>query len=263
MWPELGASANQLSYAAGALLGGTVALRLGVRAGLPARRVLGALAAAALLILAGSKLLYLAESALIPLQRPYAPDPGSAALLGEGVRLPGGVLLFALALPLLGRLFALPWRTLGDCVMPGLGAAIVALRSGCLVRGCCFGARCDLPWAMRLPIGTPAYDWHIFSGDIAWPALQTAPVHPLQLYFIVAGALLVALGLSWWRRRTRAGEVLVKGMAFYAGSTFLIERFRAYSLPLNDWLMGVTAVGALLVVWAMRSRQGIADEAEC
>ena len=261
MWPELGASANQLSYAVGVLLCGTVALRLCVLSGLPTLRVLGALCAAAVLIFVGSKLLYVTEHALIPLRRPYATDPGSAALLGEGARLPGGVLLFALGLPLLGRLFVLPWRTLGDCVMPGLGAAIVSVRTGCLLRGCCFGERCDLPWAIRLPIGTPAYDWYIFSGAIAWPAPQTVPLHPLQLYFIAAGTLLFALGLYWWKRRARPGEVLVKGMAFYAGTTFLIERFRAYSLPLNDWLTGVTAVSAL-VVWVMVLRPGIARETE-
>ncbi len=59
-----------------------------------------------------------------------------------------GVLLFV-------RKHRLPLLAVCDLVAPSMMLGLAIGRIGCLLNGCCFGAVCDHPWAMRFPAGSP------------------------------------------------------------------------------------------------------------
>ena len=57
------------------------------------------------------------------------------------------------------------WATL-DLITPSLALGLAIGRLGCFLNGCCFGGACDLPWAVRFPPGSPAYEHQLAHGDL-------------------------------------------------------------------------------------------------
>ncbi len=57
------------------------------------------------------------------------------------------------------------------CLMIGLGFG----RIGCFLNGCCYGDKCDLPWAVQFPYYSPAYEDQFLRGEITPPAPLTVP----------------------------------------------------------------------------------------
>ena len=96
-------------------------------------------------------------------------------------------------------------RTL-DAVAPGLALALAVVRLGAFFDGTGFGEPTALPWGVTM-----------------WDAIR----HPVQLYEMAA--LLVILGILWWRRTHRSfdGHSFVLLMALYAGARLFLEAFRA------------------------------------
>jgi len=79
--------------------------------------------------------------------------------------------------------YGLPfWGTL-DLIAPSLALGLAIGRLGCFLNGCCFGGACDLPWAVRFPPASPAYEHQLEHGDLyiagvklgADPALPQGP----------------------------------------------------------------------------------------
>jgi hypothetical protein len=62
-----------------------------------------------------------------------------------------------------------------------------------------------------------------FRGVISWPAAHTHAVHPLQLYFALAGVAFYLGGRYWQRRATFAGQVWLNVLLLYFGTTFFLE----------------------------------------
>lgn len=157
--------------------------RMAVRAGFPKGRSFVGLVFCALAILAGSKLLYLLEATFFP-HDDYVPLETRGLL--HGFRIPGGILLLAGAIPVIGRLLQLDWRRFGDNIIPMVALALVFIRFGCFCNGCCFGKVSSLPWAMSFPAGSWVFWYHRTHGWVTTGATSSLPVHPLQLYFIVS-----------------------------------------------------------------------------
>lgn len=224
-----------------ALLVGTA---LAVRSGHPTLQSAAALALLAALILTGSKLLYLAEAYIYP-QEDYVPLGFRGAQ--HGFRIPGGILALAAGVPLVCRSLRLPWRPFGDAVIGMAAVALVFIRFGCFLNGCCFGRLSSLPWAMRFPRGSWVSWYHRTHGWIGADAAASLPVHPLQLYFLLA-AMGTFLLVEQQRRRCRpAGQLQLLFYALFFGSTALLEPFRQNRLTLNLTL----TVAASLVAVAM------------
>jgi phosphatidylglycerol:prolipoprotein diacylglycerol transferase len=108
-----------------------------------------------------------------------------------------------------------------------LGTAIT--RVGCLLFGCDYGRRSDLPWAIRFPAESPAWQDHMshFGLDKASPL--SYPVHPTQIYEILAS--LAVFGLCMYLRRVRkfSGEVFVGWVMGYGILRPIIELYRGDS----------------------------------
>jgi phosphatidylglycerol:prolipoprotein diacylglycerol transferase len=118
----------------------------------------------------------------------YAAQYGGLSFLGGisawGFIIGGGV----------GTVTYLLWRTrtreslfeFGDAVSPAVALGGALTRVGCFLRGCNFGKVCELPWAVRYPPGSPAFDKHVMDGLIDPSAEWSRTIHPTQLYETVA-----------------------------------------------------------------------------
>lgn len=100
-------------------------------------------------------------------------------------------------------------------------------RMGCLMAGCCFGATCDLPWAVSFPWKSPAseeqFKDHLLSTSHMW----SLPVHPTQIYESAASLAIAAVCLTWVHPRKRYdGQVFAAFLALYAIARFLLEYLR-------------------------------------
>jgi phosphatidylglycerol---prolipoprotein diacylglyceryl transferase len=100
-------------------------------------------------------------------------------------------------------------------------------RMGCLLAGCCFGATCDLPWAVSFPGLSSAsesqYKAHLLPSARMW----SLPVHPTQIYESAASLAIAAVCLVWIHPRKRYdGQVFVAFLVLYAVARFLLEFLR-------------------------------------
>lgn len=150
----------------------------------------------------------------------YSEDLSRAYGLGfRGFSLDGGLVL-ALATGLLfSRAFRLPVWRLADSAVPALTAGIVFMRIGCYLNGCCFGTVTSVPWGVTYPSGSAAWAQQLTSGTTGLLGFAgfARPVHPTQLYEMIA--VLVLGGVAVWliRRRSAGGEHLTpSGIAFLA-----------------------------------------------
>lgn len=237
--------------AAGAIL---VALAMTTDAGLPRRSSLATLVLLAIVIVIGAKLYFLAGFFFFPSsEAQLTQQQDLVTVLRQGYRIPGGILLMAVALPPLCRFFRLPVLRFADAMMPAIGIAAIFVRLGCFLNGCCHGVTTHGPLGVRFPIGSKAYETQLLLHEIAWPATQTLPVHPLQLYYAAAGLILFVLGKRWQATKRFDGEVWAKCYAFFFGTTFVLEFLRAQTVYINLVVPSVVTVAALILL--SRGRQ--------
>jgi phosphatidylglycerol:prolipoprotein diacylglycerol transferase len=162
----------------------------------------------------------------------------------------GGITALVLALPVVVRLLpnGLSALALGDLLAPAVGAAVVVMRLGCFLGGCCFGTVSDLPWTVRFPELSPAWASHLNHGRIAGTATESLPVHPLQLYFALAALAVTVILLGWQRRKTYDGQLLLLYLALHEPAKAALEGFRAEASlgpPLLSLALGLCAAGVL------------------
>jgi phosphatidylglycerol:prolipoprotein diacylglycerol transferase len=87
------------------------------------------------------------------------------ALAAPGIVFYGALLGGALGLWAGARCFGLPRRVTFDAMVPALPIAHALGRIGCFLGGCCFGAPCDLPWALRYPGESVArHPWPLYEA---------------------------------------------------------------------------------------------------
>jgi phosphatidylglycerol:prolipoprotein diacylglycerol transferase len=119
-----------------------------------------------------------------------------------------------------------PFWPMADAVAPALAVGITLGRLGCFLNGCCYGAVCDRPWAVRFPAGSHAWVAQIEQGILPPVASHSLPVHPIQLYNAGAGlAILVILSLHFARRR-RDGEIMALLMVLYPLTRWAVDCLR-------------------------------------
>ncbi|NIA14013.1 MAG: hypothetical protein GWP08_08025 [Nitrospiraceae bacterium] len=153
----------------------------------------------------------------------------------------------------------LPYLRVGDvCVIYlALGQAIT--RCGCFLNGCCWGAVCDVPWAVRFPKHSYAYKNHLDHGWIDRASETSLPVHPTQLY-MVAGLLTIFLLLRWAHRKNLFHGFIVTLYCFsYGVLRFCVEFLRGdsarsvFGMTVSQILSLALIIGAAVVVVLWRS----------
>jgi phosphatidylglycerol---prolipoprotein diacylglyceryl transferase len=83
---------------------------------------------------------------------------GLFAIWNGGLELLGGVAAAVTVILLYIRHHKLPLRHYLDVLAIGLTAALMFGRIGCFLNGCCYGKPAELPWSVRFPYGSFAYD---------------------------------------------------------------------------------------------------------
>jgi phosphatidylglycerol:prolipoprotein diacylglycerol transferase len=180
----------------------------------------------------------------------------------------GGLIAAALAAAFFLRRHRMPFLAHADTVIPSVAIGHFMGRLGCFAAGCCWGgpAHGDLPWGVRFPPGSTAYQSLVQRG-LAGQALlaagdaTTVPLHPVQLYEAFGELALFLVLVMWVRPRKRFhGQVLATWLLGYAVLRGVVELFRGdvergvwAGLGAGQWTsLVVFAAGAL--VWARAPR---------
>jgi len=142
-----------------------------------------------------------------------------------------------------------------DLLMPAVFIGVGFGRIGCLLNGCCFGDRCQLPWGITFPAGTVTYNILVERGFVDPTALATMPLHPTQIYSSLDGFLLALVTAIYYWYRKHPGDVLALGCILYSITRFLIEFLRAdemgqlgTGLTISQlYSLGIMALGLILL----------------
>jgi phosphatidylglycerol:prolipoprotein diacylglycerol transferase len=204
------------------LVGISLAARRAERRGLDADAVRSVSMVILVTSIVGSRLLYAAthvdrfrppHGSWIDVFNPF--QGGGVGIVG--LSMSGGVVLAVIATVLFLRLRGLSVLPYADVIAPSVPLGEGITRIGCFLNGCCFGTRCDLPWAVHFPPGSPAV---AVFGDAA--------VHPAQLYSSFAGFALFGV-LVWISARTRRdGTVFFAFLALWGVARALLDFVRHY-----------------------------------
>jgi phosphatidylglycerol:prolipoprotein diacylglycerol transferase len=143
-----------------------------------------------------------------------------------GIVLYGSILGGTLAFFLYWRRRRFPLLPTLDTIAPALALGIALGRFGCFLNGCCYGDRCELPWAVQFPANSLPWVDQVKHGLIPQAAQWSLPVHPTQLYSTIDGLILTVLLSAFYPLRKRDGEVMALLMVTYPFTRFLIEGLR-------------------------------------
>jgi phosphatidylglycerol:prolipoprotein diacylglycerol transferase len=119
----------------------------------------------------------------------------------------------------------LPPLATADVFAPAIALGHAIGRLGCFSAGCCWGVRCDLPWAVtfRNPV----------ANDITGVPLNV-PLHPTQLYESLAEFAIFAV-LFWRIRKPHPkGAIIGLYLMLYGAARFAVEFYR-YHEQGNLW----------------------------
>jgi phosphatidylglycerol:prolipoprotein diacylglycerol transferase len=186
-------------------------------------------------------------------------------LRAGGLTFYGGLILATFCCIAYGLYHKAPIRRgmdiVAPCVLIGLGIG----RVGCLLNGCCYGARCDagvVPWAITYPFGSQPYDDQLASGQIklrdvprdllrvqpnaiepvvpisaekirndprltALAASQRSlPVQPAQIYSTISAFLLAGLLIAYYSLSPAPGRVFALMLFLEGINRFILELLR-------------------------------------
>jgi phosphatidylglycerol:prolipoprotein diacylglycerol transferase len=189
-------------------------------------------------------------------------DPLAWLRVWEGIHAGGALAGLAVALPFIARHYRLSPARFADAIAPPSALALAVLRVGCLLNGCCFGTRCSYAWCITFPPGSSAHFVHQGAGWIQPWAPRSEPVHPLQIYFLVAALGAAALGVVVHRHQRVDGVAALATLLAWAVSSFALEFLResypgrAYwgSLPQLAWsALGIAVVTSLALAVVLRA----------
>jgi phosphatidylglycerol:prolipoprotein diacylglycerol transferase len=163
--------------------------------------------------------------------------PSVFAIWNGGLELLGGALPAMLVILLCLRNYRLPARKYMDVVVIGLLVALAFGRIGCFLNGCCYGEPTKMPWGVRFPYGSLAYNsqvrpdptrqrtepyfnlpreyWYQYAGsgylvnideltpsqreEVTTGQYRCLPVHPTQLYESFGAAIMAIILYLYWR----------------------------------------------------------------
>jgi phosphatidylglycerol:prolipoprotein diacylglycerol transferase len=157
------------------------------------------------------------------------------------------------------RVSALAWA---DCAVPALALGLLLTRIGCFLGGCDFGQPWDGAWAVRFPVGSPAYEQQAAQGLLPLDATRSLPVHPTQLYESLAGLVLLGLVMAVRRLRRVPGQAFVSFVAGYAVVRYVIETLRADAdrgtvgaLSTSQFIAVATLLSAAALAYVLHRRR--------
>lgn len=168
----------------------------------------------------GARLLYVAANFAY-----YSRHPIEIIRIDQGgLIFYGGFLAAAAGVLWMARARQLPLWKLGDFTVSALPLGHALGRVGCLLNGCCYGAPCELPWAVHT------------AGALRHPVQAYEALFNLALYFLLRRVLL---------RGARPGMVVATYLLAYGVWRFTVEFFRG-DARMDGW-GGLNAAQSLSV----------------
>lgn len=182
-----------------------------------------------------------------------------ANIASGGLTYYGGFLLAFATLVIYALWKKIPLRTGMDIVAPCILVGLAFGRVGCFMNGCCYGAECDVPWAVQFPYGSYAYEDEFRKGEVNPPAALQAKaedgtpalyppaeikksgneslrelasqeksraLHPAQLYTTITAFLLAAMLVAYFSVPHTPGMVFAMMMIFEGAARFVQELLR-------------------------------------
>ena len=146
----------------------------------------------------------------------------------------------------------------GDAIIPSFFIGLAIGRIGCVLNGCCWGDRCELPWGISFPKGGGVtFNALMDRGFLPPDAVWTFPLHPTQIYSSINAFILMAVTAAYFHTRPKPGSVVALGGLLYPVSRFTIEFLRGdemgqfgTSLTISQWYcIAMFAVGLVFTAW--------------
>ncbi len=133
------------------------------------------------------------------------------------------------------------------------------------MNGCCYGDRCELPWAIQFPLGSVPDMALVIRGFVSPDSPWSMPLQPTQIYSSLNALVLAFLTATYFRYRNRDGAVLAMGMLTYPITRFSIEYLRGdemgqfgTSFTISQWVsVGLFCAGLVYLFWLSRRPQTV------
>lgn len=198
----------------------------------------------------GARIIYVLQN----FDRIFANKSGAEILLAAIALWDGGIVFYGcviggfVGLMVFCRRRGIRLLQLADVIMPSLFIGLGFGRIGCFLYGCCFGAACQLPWAVRFPDDSMTFEAlanrSAANGAALLEAngvpitarelqsvqpdavLTTIALHPTQIYSSVLAFCLAGLLAWYFRRRPFEGAVVALGCILYPINRFVLEIIR-------------------------------------
>ena len=139
----------------------------------------------------------------------------------------GGLLGGTLGFLLFCKVKNVDFFEFADIMAPAILIGIGFGRIGCLLNGCCYGDRCDLPWGIQFPAGSVTFAELAARGFVDPNSTATFSLHPTQIYSSINGFVLAFVtSIYFWYRKYR-GDVFALACILYAFTRVQIEFLRA------------------------------------
>jgi hypothetical protein len=132
-----------------------------------------------------------------------------------------------------------------DVVAIVLPVGMSIQRIACLLSGCCFGIPTHLPWGIRYDQHSDVWSSQVISGQIISTDPCSLPVHPTQVYDIIAWMIIFFLSARAVRYFRASGSRLLLTILLYGFVRFLLEFLRD---PVYDFFPG-SYLGIKYIQW--------------
>jgi phosphatidylglycerol:prolipoprotein diacylglycerol transferase len=149
----------------------------------------------------------------------------SLGTLRAGGAIHGGILLGAAAFYWRIKHLKLPLAKTLDVITSAVPIGQAIGRIGCIMAGCCYGAYCELPWAIA---------FHDHEAARFGTPLDL-PLHPVQFYFCLSNLAIFAILAAFGRRRKFFGQISALYFVLEGAFRIVLETWRG-DLERGFWL---------------------------
>jgi len=178
-----------------------------------------------------------------------------------GIVFYGSLIGGTIALLLFWYFYRFPFLPMADAIAPAICIGMAIGRLGCFLNGCCYGDRCELPWAVSFPSVSAPFKDQVARGLIPPTADHSLPLHPTQIYLTIDGLVLLGVVLAYWPHRKADGQAMALYFLLYAITRTLVEELRndesAQLLGLTiSQMISVGVFGVGIFFWVMANKFG-------